>query len=263
MSSQYGDPYEEWKAQGRPGGSFAAWQASQGGGAAPQVTGGSVAAPAATPGANTPGATLEQMIRQGAQGQSEDFARFNSGTVQGWGNQYYDAAASAAAGRPQFRSMRGQDGFFDKPTECPPGMGPSGPNETDPCTSQGYSQPAPSPLQNVMAPLQGQTAPPKAPWTPTDPASGSGGIYGGAMGGQGTIPGKVGVRESTPNPAGPYGGAMGGQNLPVPQAPTGPVQSSLTSLIAPLQSGFAAPTQPQSGLTNMLAGRQKRPGQWF
>ena len=96
------DPYELWKSLGRPGGDFGGWQASQGGGAAPQVTGGSVAPPAATPGAPL---SLEQMIRQGAQGQSEDFARFNSGTVQGWGQQYYDAAASQAAGRPQFRSI--------------------------------------------------------------------------------------------------------------------------------------------------------------
>jgi hypothetical protein len=29
-SSQYSDPYEEWKSQGRPGGTFAAWKASQG-----------------------------------------------------------------------------------------------------------------------------------------------------------------------------------------------------------------------------------------
>src|SRR3989304_3901433 len=32
--AKYTDEYEEWKAQGRPGGSFANWQASQGGGSA-------------------------------------------------------------------------------------------------------------------------------------------------------------------------------------------------------------------------------------
>lgn len=81
-------------------------------------------------------------IRAGGAGQSEDFERFNEGTLTGWSRQYYDEAASRAAGRPQFRSMRGAEGYFDKPTECPPGTGPSGPNESDPCTAKGYSEPA-------------------------------------------------------------------------------------------------------------------------
>lgn len=81
-------------------------------------------------------------IRAGGSGQSEDFERFNPGTLTGWAQGFYDEAASRAAGRPQFRSMRGEQGYFDKPTECPPGMGPSGPNESDPCTTKGYSEPA-------------------------------------------------------------------------------------------------------------------------
>jgi hypothetical protein len=230
------DPYELWKSLGRPGGDFGAWQASQGGQGSPDVTGGSVAAPVATPAAPT---SLEQMIRQGAQGQSEDFARFNSGTVQGWGNQYYDAAASAAAGRPQFRSMRGQSGYFDKPTECPPGMGPSGPNETDPCTSTGYggAQPAAvaapaaavSPLQPVMTSLQGQVAAP----TPASPVA----------------------APMTPYmESGGYTG-LGGVAQPA---------SSLQSLIAPLNKATTGATLgTQGGLTNMLKSQQKRPGQWF
>lgn len=37
----------------------------------------------------------------------------------------------------KYRSMRGAPGVFDKPTECPPGMAPGGPNETDPCVGGG------------------------------------------------------------------------------------------------------------------------------
>lgn len=33
----------------------------------------------------------------------------------------------------KYKSSRGAEGYFDKPTECPPGMMPSGPRETDPC----------------------------------------------------------------------------------------------------------------------------------
>ena len=92
--------------------------------------------------ANAAKAGDPRAIRAGGAGQSEDFARFNEGTLTGWAQGFYDEAASRAAGRPQFRSMRGAEGFFDKPTECPPGMGPSGPNESDPCTTKGYSEPA-------------------------------------------------------------------------------------------------------------------------
>lgn len=38
-------------------------------------------------------------------------------------------------GTMKYKSMRGAPGLFDKPTECPPGQMPSGPNETDPCIS--------------------------------------------------------------------------------------------------------------------------------
>ena len=90
-----------------------------------------------------PALPSETDIRSAAQGKSEDFDRFNAGTVEGWTRDYYDAAASQAAGRPQFRSSRGAPGFFDKPTECPPGQGPSGGSESDPCTTTGYSTPNP------------------------------------------------------------------------------------------------------------------------
>ena len=85
-----------------------------------------------------------QQLQQQAQaaGASEDFKRFEQADAERWG-PYYDAAASQAAGRPQFKSSRGAPGFYDKPTECPAGQGPSGPNETDPCTTTGYSTPNP------------------------------------------------------------------------------------------------------------------------
>lgn len=226
------DPYELWKALGRPGGDFGGWQASQGAPAAPQVSGGTVSPPVATPGAPQ---SLEDMIRQTAQGHSEDFARFNSGTVQGWGDQYYDAAASAAAGRPQFRSMRGQPGYFDKPTECPPGMGPSGPNESDPCTSVGYGGAQPA-----------QAAPTVAPAAPTSPLQ----------------PVMAGLQA----PAAPAPAASPAVTPGLPQ--TGMVlgaprpNATLPNLLAPLN---ATPAPATSGLTNYLARQQRKtqPNSWF
>jgi hypothetical protein len=37
----------------------------------------------------------------------------------------------------KYRSMRGAPGVFDKPTECPPGMSPGGPDEDSPCVGGG------------------------------------------------------------------------------------------------------------------------------
>jgi hypothetical protein len=87
------------------------------------------AAPAAP---TTPSA---QDIRNAAAGNSEDFGRFSDQTInEEWG-PFYDAAASQAAGRPQYRSARGAPGFYDKPTECPAGQSPSGPHQNSPCKS--------------------------------------------------------------------------------------------------------------------------------
>lgn len=325
MASQYGDSYEEWKAQGRPGGSYASWLATQapqdappppGGappppppGAPPQSSpygdlsgfrtyadwqaanraaggsgqsseiqklyqGGSNSQDAPVPGGQglfsqawmdealkayaagqrgsdplrTPGFD-PNTFRQNYAGQAggnrpEDLARFSNETLAGW-MPFYDPATG------KYRSMRGAEGWFDKPTECPPGTGPSGPNETDPCTATGYSQPNPwergatqpapaapvSPLKTILTPLQGQGAPapplpPVAPPGPpgTTPYEDRGGVTGlppVAPPGRGGVPGK------TP---------------------------ALQTLLTPLNTGAPA---PQGGLTNMLTGRQRRPGQWF
>lgn len=69
------------------------------------------------------------MAQQGGN-RPEDMQRFLQGdTLNRW--DQYLVKNGANAGR--YKSMRGAQGFFDKPTECPPGMVPSGPNETDPC----------------------------------------------------------------------------------------------------------------------------------
>lgn len=96
-----------------------------------------------TSGANAPQASGDQEdpwiteVRNMAKGKSEDFERFDAGTLMRW-KPFYDAEASARAGRPQFRSSRGAEGFYDKPTECPDGQGPQGPDESSPCGANGY-----------------------------------------------------------------------------------------------------------------------------
>lgn len=61
----------------------------------------------------------------------EDMERFSDETLAGW-DQY---AVKEGPNAGKYLSMRGAQGYFDKPTECPPGQVPSGPNETDPCIS--------------------------------------------------------------------------------------------------------------------------------
>jgi len=73
------------------------------------------------------GPNLQQTKDRAKQlGFSEDFERFKEDDIKRW-NQYYDQASG------KFRSSRGAEGLFEKPTECPNGMVPSGPDETDPC----------------------------------------------------------------------------------------------------------------------------------
>jgi hypothetical protein len=66
-------------------------------------------------------------------GRPEDMARFSPETLAGW-DQWLQKSGPQAG---KYRSMRGAEGWFDKPTECPPGMSPSGPNEDDPCVPNG------------------------------------------------------------------------------------------------------------------------------
>lgn len=60
-------------------------------------------------------------------GWSEDFNRFDDATLQGWIQQSWDPSSM------HFKSARGAEGSYEKPTECPPGLVPGGPNETDGC----------------------------------------------------------------------------------------------------------------------------------
>lgn len=192
-------------------------------------------------------------IRAGGQGQSEDFARFNEGTVTGWAKGFYDEAASRAAGRPQFRSMRGAEGYFDKPTECPPGMGPSGPNESDPCTTKGYSEPAGGSVgspgasdvsgggSNVYSPLSDLLA-------NQGSFLGGQGAKGGTVGGGG-IWWQPGAQQTAPAPTSALDGLMGG--LTAPATASNPLVNTLT----PLQGGFKP-----GGLTNMLGQQQRKMG---
>ena len=207
-------------------------QAAAQGQSAPQVSGQPASAPV-----NPLALTLQALQgRAAATGASEDWTRFQQGDVDRW-SPFYDAASG------RFRSSRGAEGLFDKPTECPPGMGPSGPNETDPCTSVGYgggNQP-----QAVMS--QPAATQPQVPVQPTVPTAG--------------------VQASTA----PLQTVMTGlQTSPGIQAPS--FMSGGTSSLQSLMTPYAQPqsqssTQFQGGLTNMMARKNRAPiagnQRWF
>lgn len=75
------DPYDDWKEQGRPGGSFAAWRASQGGGS-------SAPAPAPTPQAPAPPAAPKPDMSgfQGAGG-AQRWMQASGGTMDQYNQQ--------------------------------------------------------------------------------------------------------------------------------------------------------------------------------
>lgn len=151
------DPYDDWKEQGRPGGTFQAWKSSQSA-PAPAPTAAPPApmdfpappggAPAPTPGGggapgggnfdySSPGGIKGfqdwYASQQGGQ-RPEDMERFaQTDTLKRWDPYLVKDGPNAG----KYRSSRGAPGFFDKPTECPPGQVPQGPNETDPCGPAG------------------------------------------------------------------------------------------------------------------------------
>ena len=137
-------------------------------------------------------AQLRQLAQQ--QGWSEDFARFNDATLQGWINDYWDPSAQ------KFRSMRGAEGFWEKPTECPPGMSPGGPSEKDPCIGPG-GQTAPKTTGGAGGiGDQGMTG--GNPWSPLQDLLAN---QGGYLGGYDTTRGD--------NAAGLRGGVVGGGGI--------------------------------------------------
>jgi len=85
--------------------------------------------PSRTPGYENMGAWRQWYGQQQGGNRPEDMDRFSNETLAGW-DQWLQKSGENAG---KYRSMRGAEGYFDKPTECPPGMVPSGPNENDPC----------------------------------------------------------------------------------------------------------------------------------
>lgn len=67
-----------------------------------------------------------------SQNWADDLGRFDDETLRRWITKSWDSTTN------MFKSSRGAEGSYEKPVECPPGQGPSGPNEDDPCTTKGY-----------------------------------------------------------------------------------------------------------------------------
>jgi hypothetical protein len=80
------------------------------------------------------GARPEDMNRFTRVDMNEGPGGIESGdTLKRWDPYLIKEGANAG----KYKSMRGAEGFYDKPTECPEGYSPGGPNESDGCVPNG------------------------------------------------------------------------------------------------------------------------------
>jgi len=258
--ANYTDPYENWKALGRPGGSFEAWQAQQGGGQ-PQATPAPSQAPsAATPaggGVPTP-AELRAMASSGKW--SEDFDRWKGPAGDAQLQRWLDSGLWDPQAQ-KFRSENDPNGpaIYDKPAECPAGTtfhgsrcvpyaelpawagGSYGYGDTGQRAGGAWVDVGGNPLQDMMASFAAPTS-------------------------QISIP-----MPSQAQPAAPSSPS------PMPNAPM-PQTSSLQSMMAPLQgqtqpggvpqtlgTGWLSGQPPGGGVAGMMQKKQRigQPQRWF
>jgi hypothetical protein len=247
----FSDPYEQWKAMGRPGGSFSAWQGGQRPmqeTAAPMATPAPVQQPAPAQGGTPFGGTLEQQAQ---------WAHDNIDST--FDMNYWRAQGQMDSGCPPnmpYRSTRGgtNGACVEKPDNCPEGTTLHGANcisneQANAMFGGGYGNMAGQPqgqpgavpadpmqqLQQYMSQFQGQ------------PQAGTG----------------------THRPM----GETAGLGLPQLMQPYQAPQASATSSL--LTQGMAKPQTSaglagslgtgwsggQDGLTSMMAKQQRKPGQ--
>jgi len=298
--AQYSDPYENWKAAGRPGGSFEAWQASQAAPAPAAAPAPVAAQPAAQPAAAPSPAgvpTPEQLrAKAKAEGWSEDFDRFDDAQLQRWlSSGLYDPNTG------KFRSENDPTGAatYDKPAECPPGttfhgskcvgwdqlpyeLGGTG--TSGPAGGQGQAAPLGSPtdplqqkLMNLYQERGGMFA-----------GQGAGGfgesLTGGGIftgeGGQGAVnPALTAAALNAFTPQAPSQAAGGQPAAPQPPAPMAKAASSINSAFAggftgqgtgDVKAGVQQPTNmigaapaPAQPLEGALARQYKDPNKWW
>lgn len=145
----YSDPYEARKAGVQPSSPAGLFGGNTGTGSDASVAeantayaGGQRGAdPNKVAGYSDPGAFKQWYGQQQGGNRPEDLARFTEAggdfnkqgqgmqVLAGWDNYLQKEGPNAG----KYRSMRGAEGYFDKPTECPEGMVPGGGKESDPC----------------------------------------------------------------------------------------------------------------------------------